>query len=419
MINKKVVMIGSGILLIALLFIVGINLTGRVVEGVDCGGADFDGDFDVDLDDFVILQENFGCIEDCVNGDADGDGEVDLDDYLVVKTNLGKTGCVASVEVPVETIEEPEAPAVPVDVAIEAIAEVEFEPQIAQCYMEIVINETKIGEEVDADGTVISQDIEFKFATEGPFGTGRLNEIYGFYGGLVREYDPEVPSMYILEVIGLDGSAKNYSLSSGRFAFWDDFENQDGGIIEFDSATITAIVPYGLPYEEPTYPIESLAIYYDGEKTQLSLFAPYYQPCEPDCYMAGFDGSYSGETRCCPGLVEYSSGDTFSCGEPECGNDICATHEDEYTCPEDCLEDFFCAPGYIKEGYGCVPDCMGADMNNDTKVDLEDFTILKVNFGRDDCAEPDWCSGADTNNNTAVDLVDFGNFKKAFGMTDC
>ena len=50
--------------------------------------ADFDGDGDVDLDDFVILKTNFG-ISPPANGDADGDGDVDLDDFVILKTEFG------------------------------------------------------------------------------------------------------------------------------------------------------------------------------------------------------------------------------------------------------------------------------------------------------------------------------------------
>ncbi|MFW6146561.1 MAG: hypothetical protein ACOC7R_04430 [Planctomycetota bacterium] len=52
--------------------------------------ADFDGDGDVDLDDFVILKTNFGLV-DPANGDADGDGDVDLDDFVILKNEFGST----------------------------------------------------------------------------------------------------------------------------------------------------------------------------------------------------------------------------------------------------------------------------------------------------------------------------------------
>jgi hypothetical protein len=51
--------------------------------------ADFDGDGDVDLDDFVILKSNFGTGTTKAQGDADGDGDVDLDDFVILKQEFG------------------------------------------------------------------------------------------------------------------------------------------------------------------------------------------------------------------------------------------------------------------------------------------------------------------------------------------
>ncbi len=48
--------------------------------------ADFDGDGDVDLDDFAILKTAFGVNAD---GDADGDGDTDLDDFSILKNEFG------------------------------------------------------------------------------------------------------------------------------------------------------------------------------------------------------------------------------------------------------------------------------------------------------------------------------------------
>jgi len=50
--------------------------------------ADFDEDGDVDLDDFIILKQNWGSPAP-VGGDADGDGDVDLDDFVILKQNWG------------------------------------------------------------------------------------------------------------------------------------------------------------------------------------------------------------------------------------------------------------------------------------------------------------------------------------------
>ena len=53
--------------------------------------GDADGDGDVDLDDFVVLKQNFGTPAGATaaTGDFDGDGDVDLDDFVILKTNFG------------------------------------------------------------------------------------------------------------------------------------------------------------------------------------------------------------------------------------------------------------------------------------------------------------------------------------------
>jgi len=54
--------------------------------------ADFDGDCDVDLDDFVILKSHFGTGTTHAQGDADGDLDVDLDDFVILKQEFGVCG---------------------------------------------------------------------------------------------------------------------------------------------------------------------------------------------------------------------------------------------------------------------------------------------------------------------------------------
>ncbi|NLF31033.1 MAG: hypothetical protein GX591_09125 [Planctomycetes bacterium] len=59
--------------------------------GTACNPGDADGDGDVDLDDFVILKNNFGTATGatCAQGDFDDDGDVDLDDFVLLKNNFG------------------------------------------------------------------------------------------------------------------------------------------------------------------------------------------------------------------------------------------------------------------------------------------------------------------------------------------
>ncbi|NLF29574.1 MAG: hypothetical protein GX591_01660 [Planctomycetes bacterium] len=61
--------------------------------GPVCNPGDADDDGDVDLDDFVLLKNNFGIPSGatCAMGDFDGDGDVDLDDFVLLKNNFGAT----------------------------------------------------------------------------------------------------------------------------------------------------------------------------------------------------------------------------------------------------------------------------------------------------------------------------------------
>ncbi|MFW6153853.1 MAG: lamin tail domain-containing protein [Planctomycetota bacterium] len=60
------------------------------------GDADLDGD--VDLDDFVVLKQNFGTPTgaDWAHGDFTGDGAVDLDDFVLLKQNFGTVAPVTA-----------------------------------------------------------------------------------------------------------------------------------------------------------------------------------------------------------------------------------------------------------------------------------------------------------------------------------
>ncbi|MHB9069385.1 MAG: dockerin type I domain-containing protein [Sedimentisphaerales bacterium] len=50
------------------------------------------------------------------------------------------------------------------------------------------------------------------------------------------------------------------------------------------------------------------------------------------------------------------------------------------------------------------------DFNNDGQVDFRDYTTLASNWGRTDCADPNWCDKTDLNSDGNVNLVDLGGF---------
>jgi len=50
--------------------------------------ADLDGDGDTDVDDVMIVVEDYGCTADCA-GDLDGDGDTDLADLAILVDNYG------------------------------------------------------------------------------------------------------------------------------------------------------------------------------------------------------------------------------------------------------------------------------------------------------------------------------------------
>jgi len=76
----------------------GVDLaTDSVVITVGGVRGDFNGDGTVDLDDFVLMKQNFGRTDATwATGDVDGDGGVTLDDFVVLKQNFGALADPAS-----------------------------------------------------------------------------------------------------------------------------------------------------------------------------------------------------------------------------------------------------------------------------------------------------------------------------------
>ena len=68
------------------------DLVGFRVARIPDPTGDADGDGDVDLDDFVILKNEFGSAPPpALRADFDGDGDVDLDDFVILKNNFGNS----------------------------------------------------------------------------------------------------------------------------------------------------------------------------------------------------------------------------------------------------------------------------------------------------------------------------------------
>ena len=67
--------------------------------------GDFDGDGDVDGDDFLRWQSGFGTENGAtkMDGDADGDGDVDGDDFLIWQAEFNPGNGTASAAVPEPT----------------------------------------------------------------------------------------------------------------------------------------------------------------------------------------------------------------------------------------------------------------------------------------------------------------------------
>jgi len=68
----------------------------------------------------------------------------------------------------------------------------------------------------------------------------------------------------------------------------------------------------------------------------------------------------------------------------------------------------------------CIDPCEGADINENGRVDLTDFIILRNNWGKSSCGGlNDSCQGADINENGRVDLTDFVILRNNYGEENC
>jgi hypothetical protein len=195
---------------------------------------------------------------------------------------------------------------------------------IESCYVELEINETKNNEIIE-------------------FSMLNLKNLYGHHQGLVNPYYGEAD--YILRTYD-EGSRlmDEYAVSSSRFIFYDNPGEEDlGGVIEADSGTIFATIPY-------SENINSIKVENEGIETDLNIY-PNEIVCERTCKIENEVGDYKTED-CCSGFIQsLQEEDAFIC--INCGDGVCSENEDPYLCAEDCIQEFTCPEEMFKLTYGC------------------------------------------------------------------
>jgi len=77
-----------------------------------------------------------------------------------------------------------------------------------------------------------------------------IEPLYGFYDSFFEPFDEQNPKDYVLETYNPQKELQaRYSLSSSRYIFWDSIDG-GGEVIESDSGTLSAVIPYNR--KEPT-----------------------------------------------------------------------------------------------------------------------------------------------------------------------
>jgi hypothetical protein len=179
------------------------------------------------------------------------------------------------------------------------------------CYINLKIKETKT-----------EAGIQFSLL--------ETTNLFGLYGGLVNNYNPELESDYVLKVYDtLNNLIGSYSLYSGRLIFYDNLDNSEksGGAIELESGIIASIIPYDAK-------ITKITVDDSGKETILNVNTLDLK-CERTCKIENETGNYTTNV-CCIGLTPATQKDgSFVC--TKCGDDICSQYEDGYSCYEDCL----------------------------------------------------------------------------------
>ncbi len=194
------------------------------------------------------------------------------------------------------------------------------------CYIELEIKEKKINDRIE-------------------FSLLDMENLYGTYANLVNECGNESQGHYMLSTYDENRTnLHNYSVNSGRFLFYDTFnQTNPGGIIETNQSIISIIIPYD-------HRIKDIKIKYNDIETELA-FNSNDMRCERTCIIENETGII-GEDECCAGLIKVDKDEeNFVC--VNCGDGVCSENEDYYSCFEDCPREFECEEEYVKTEYGC------------------------------------------------------------------
>jgi len=283
---------------------------------------------------------------------------------------------------------------------------------IEACYLGLEINETKVGEELDENGSVISQDIEF----------GLLNQsnLYGYYESSINNYDSEMGADYKLLTYDSYGNVlSNYSLYSGRFVFYDSFDETtnepDGGILEINSSTLSEVIYY----DER---IASIKIDNNGTVTNLNINPSEFE-CVRTCKIE--NENLGDDNSCCIGFIAGENEDGLVCVNPNDG--VCSEFEDADSCIGDCFNSTRCLyegcmnfscfnDDYIRNVSACSCDlkplCHIADINGNGAVDYPDYVELMRFFSTRTIhgvipGEQYSCGYVDINRDGVVDSFDY------------
>ncbi len=244
----------------------------------------------------------------------------------------------------------------------EDVAAPSIDGTLEGCYISLTIDETKVSEETDADGNVISQTVDYSLS-------GQEN-VYDYLEGSVNDFSIEDESGNALVTYDSNGNIlSKYALYSGRFAFYDGFDEvtgeASGGVIEFDSATISGIIPYDSR-------ISSIKIEEKGVITDLNVNVGDFE-CMRTCKIDG-EGVNLESGKCCIGNIPFEENGNYVCKSPELCTEDCSAYSDGEFCYDYKLcecETFTCPDGWTRDEAAC--GCTAPDVTK--KCEAGEFGV--------------------------------------------